>query len=129
FLARFACSEEAYLFRFQGRSASTRAELLAAVPEQSESAELGELVVRSVVNMQDDATLQVSLPDVDSEAPTQTKRFRIMPLRLDQVGAEPIGAVVIREGAETLAQVPASMLSDLTRALSEQLRPHESGTP
>jgi hypothetical protein len=120
FLARYVCSEEAYLYRTR----SEGLQLMAAVPERAQTPELESVLAAYLGGTRQEGLVVV--PDASSFEESAVKSFRVMILAVHGHADEWTGIVAIRQGSETVQEVPDGMLADITRVLSEDIRAEAS---
>jgi len=124
-LARYMCCEEAFLYRLAEPSVLS---LMASIPEEREAPGLMEELVKHVSQLSAAQPLSVSvMNDVDSGEDRSVARYRV--LAITAPGADAVlGAVALREGAETLQEVSDEMLTEISQVLAEDLRAEPSPT-
>jgi hypothetical protein len=113
FLAHYTYCEEAHLFRRQGDAL----QLVASLPERSHTLELERALATHLSLPQNDSVIVVRAASASDAA--AEKSFRVMWLRARSSGAV-TGAVVLREGSETLREVSEGMLAELALVLAEE---------
>ncbi|MET0385209.1 MAG: protein kinase [Polyangiales bacterium] len=118
FLARYVCSEEAFLYRVK----PGELQLMAAIPEGKEVPELTEALLAKVGDPSDASVLRLQSVDFMPSNDTEERSYRVTLLAEARRPQHWIGVVVVREGPETLAEISESVISDVTRVLADDIR-------